>query len=92
MSPARRPGLHLGAKTLAEASLEQALAQRTPSCAGDARFTADAPPVELLQPICDACPILFERGSFARKTKPKAGYWAGALRGVKTISDDGARG
>lgn len=62
------------------AQLTEAMAETRPSCTDDARFIADHltdADTTLMRRICRSCPLSAMCNTFARSSKPEAGFWAG---------------
>jgi len=66
--------------SIAYNALSLALTEIVPACAGDDLFTVDTPTpaeIEVMQPLCDSCPLLDLCRQYADLERPKVGYWAG---------------
>lgn len=57
--------------------LQYALTQNTPACDGNPLFIEDGIDSELLEPICDQCPVFTQCHEYATTAKNlNGGYWA----------------
>lgn len=72
-------------------ALQDALAVREPSCAGDDRFTADdAEQDPDLRSTCQACPVVAECRAYAQQAHGHriAGFWAARRRGLNRCQEE----
>jgi hypothetical protein len=70
----------MSAASEAYTRLSDAFMTNVPECQGLALFTAENlsfADVEVLTPICDACPLYELCDTYARTARVKAGFWAG---------------
>lgn len=76
----------------AAATLAHRMQTVDPACAGDDRFTADAPDlppgaVDLMTRLCRGCPLFEPCALVAKTSKPAAGFWAGKHYTARTRPD-----
>lgn len=79
---------------MAWASLNAALQDREPECAGLDLFTADGlsdADRTVCASICAQCPVIAECASYASAAGVTAGFWAGHLYTVKGKQPSGPR-